>query len=385
MGRKPCNNAITGMPSAETGSLGENAMLIKSDRTDFGPATAPCGCGAVPGLGRRGLLRGVAALGMAGAAHGAAARTTGSGGIIDVHHHYTSPALLAMMKGRRTNQGFNMAWTLQKSLDAMDAAGVATAVVSTSDPGVFFGDYDAAKALARDCNEYQARMAADHKGRFGMFTTLPLPDVDNTLAEIAYGLDTLKAQGVGMMTSYGTKYLGDPSFAPVMEELNRRKATVFVHPLQPACCSNVVPLVPDVVVEYGTETSRTIASLLMNHTTIRFPDIKFIFSHGGGDVPFLTFRFARMVGGDAALMQAAPGGAVELIRRLYFDTAQAWNEYTLPSLVKLMPAERIVFGSDFPAASPLDTVNGLRAFGFGDQALAAIQCGNARRLLPGLG
>ena len=142
--------------------------------------------------------------------------------------------------------------------------------------------------------------------------------------------------------------------------------------------------VPDVVVEYGTETSRTIASLLMNHATVKFPEIRFIFSHGGGDVPFLTFRFSRMVSGDAELMKAAPGGAVELIRRLYFDTAQAWNEYTLPSLAKLMPAERIVFGSDFPAASPLDTVNGLRAFGFDDQALAAILGENARRMLPGL-
>ena len=170
----------------------------------------------------------------------------------------------------------------------MDAAGVATAVVSTSDPGVHFGDYDQARALARDCNECQARMVSDHKGRFGMFTTLPLPDIDNTLAEIAYGLDTLKAQGVGVMTSYGARYLGDPAFVPVMEELNRRKAAVFVHPLQPACCSNVVQGVPDVVVEYGTETSRTIASLLMNHTTIKCPDIRFIFSHGGGAVLFLT-------------------------------------------------------------------------------------------------
>jgi 6-methylsalicylate decarboxylase len=304
--------------------------------------------------------------------------------IIDVHHHYTSPALLAMMIGRRTHQTFNESWTVQKSIDAMDAAGVATAVVSTSDPGIFFGDFDQAKALARDCNEYQARMAADHKGRFGFFTTLPLPDIDSTLTEIAYGLDTLKAQGVGMMTSYGDKYLGDPIFTPVMEELDRRKATVFVHPLQPACCSNVVPKVPDVVVEYGTETSRTVASLLMNHTTIRYPNIRFIFSHGGGDVPFLTFRFSRMVSGDAELMKAEPEGAVGLIRKLYFDTAQAWNAYSLPSLTALMPPEHIVFGSDFPAASPLDTVNGLRASGMRASALARIEWLNAREILPNL-
>ena len=271
-------------------------MLIKCDQMDLGPATPPCGCGwHGNGLHRRGLLGAAAAFALAG---GRRARAQPAASIVDVHHHYTSPAVLAMMKERCTNQGFNMAWTLQKSLDAMDAAGVSTAIVSTSDPGVFFGDYDQARALVRDCSEFQARMVANHKGRFGMFTTLPLPDIDATLAEIAYGMDVLHAQGVGMMTSYGGKYLGDPVFNPVMEELNRRKAVVFVHPLQPACCTNLVPKVPEVVVEYGAETSRTVASLLMNHTTIRFPDIRFIFSHGGGAIPFLTFRFNRMVASD---------------------------------------------------------------------------------------
>lgn len=358
-------------------------MLIKCDRIDHAPAAPPCGCAPQRPLRRRGLLGAAIASGIAATARAQtpAPATTPAATIVDVHHHYTSPSLLAMMTGRRTNQGFNMAWTLRKSLDAMDAAGVATAIVSTSDPGVFFGDFDQARALSRDCNEYQARMVADNKGRFGMFTTLPLPDIDNTLAEIAYGMDVLKAQGVGMMTSYGNKYLGDPAFVPVMEELNRRKAAVFVHPLQPTCCTNVVSKVGDVVVEYGTETSRTVASLLMNHTTIRFPDIRFIFSHGGGAVPFLTFRFNRMVGGDPELVRAAPGGGVELIRRLYFDTAQAWNQFTMPSLVALMPDDHILFGSDFPAASPLDTATGLAAFGLPPAALARIQSGNARTIL----
>ena len=201
-------------------------MLKKWSRLELGLAAPPCGCGlshphyhaqhealSAHGVKRRSVLGAAAALGMGLASGGDVwAQTKPAARIIDVHHHYTSPALLAMMLGRRTNQVFNQSWTVQKSLDAMDAAGVATAIVSTSDPGIFFGDFDQAKALARDCNEYQARMVSDHKGRFGMFTTLPLPDIDNTLAEIAYGFDTLKAQGVGMMTSYGTKYLGDPAF-----------------------------------------------------------------------------------------------------------------------------------------------------------------------------
>jgi 6-methylsalicylate decarboxylase len=336
---------------------------------------------------RRGLFKGASALGamVIGSASAASAQQPGSAvAKIDVHHHYTSPALLAMMIGRRTGQTFNEAWTLQKSLDAMDAAGIAKAVVSTSDPGIFFGDYDATKALARNCNEYQAKMVSDHPQRFGMFTTLPMPDIDSSLTEIAYGLDVLKADGVGMMTSYGTQYLGDPAFTPVMEELNRRRAVVFVHPLEPACCTNVLPGIPDVVVEYGAETSRTIASLLLNGTTARFPDIKFIFSHGGGTIPYLITRFQRAYASTPALMKSSPGGAVPAIQKLYFDTAQAWNPYSLSALTKLMPIDHIVLGTDFPAGSPVGTVNGLADFGLSQAALQAIERDNALTLMSRL-
>jgi predicted TIM-barrel fold metal-dependent hydrolase len=255
-------------------------------------------------------------------------------------------------------------------------------VVSTSDPGVWFGDFDAARGLARDCNDYQARMVADHAGRFGMFTTLPMPDVDMTLAEIAYGMDTLKAQGVGMMTSYAGKYLGDPDFAPVMEELNRRKAVVFIHPLMTQCCTALVPGVPEVVVEYQSETSRTIASLLFSGTTLKFPDIRFIFSHGGGTVPYLVARFDRLFSGRPDLMKLSPDGVLPPLRRLYFDTAQAYNEYAMAALTRLMPSGQILFGSDFPAASPMLTGQGLAAFGLNEATLRAINRDNALALLP---
>jgi predicted TIM-barrel fold metal-dependent hydrolase len=334
--------------------------------------------------GRRGFMRGAAAFGAVAASGLTAAQAQTPAYRIDVHHHYTSPALLAMMKGRRTNQTFNEQWTVQKSLDAMDQGGVQTAVVSTSDPGVWFGDFDQARGLARDCNEYQAQMVADHKGRFGMFTTVPLPDVDMTLAEIAYGLDTLKAAGVGMMTSYAGKYLGDPAFTPVMEELNRRKAVVFTHPLMTQCCTALVPGVPDQVVEYGNETSRTIESLLFSGTAQRFPDIKFIFSHGGGTAPYLVARFDRLFQSRADLMKDSPGGVVQAFRRLYFDTAQSYNEYSLAALTRLMPAEHILFGSDFPAASPALTAQGLAAFGLSAAQLQAINRDNALGLMPSL-
>ena len=71
---------------------------------------------------------------------------------------------------------------------------------------------------------------ADHPGRFGVFAMLPMPYIDECLKEIEYAFDTLKVDGIGMMTSYGDKWLGYPQFAPVFDELNRRKATVYTHP-----------------------------------------------------------------------------------------------------------------------------------------------------------
>jgi predicted TIM-barrel fold metal-dependent hydrolase len=352
-----------------------------------GLSLARCGC--IPPLlpdrlGRRAMLLGAAALGIASGVSATDAQTPPERFRIDVHHHYTSPALLAMMKGRRTHQTFNEEWTVGKSLDAMDRGGVGTAVVSTSDPGVWFGDFDAAVALARDCNEYQARLIADHPGRFGMFTTVPLPDVDMALREVAYGLDVLKAHGVGVMTSYAGKYLGDPAFAPLMEELNRRKAVVFVHPLGSACCSNLLPGVPDQVVEYNSETSRTVASLAFSGTLGKYPDIRFIFSHGGGTVPYLVARFERLFNSRPDLKAMTPDGCVALLRKLYFDTAQAFNEFTMASLTRLMPTEHILYGSDFPAAMPDATSKGLEAFGLSVAQQRAIGRDNAAALMPAL-
>ena len=196
---------------------------------------------------RREFLREIAALSAtsltAGSFLGAQAPVAGQAAPyrIDVHHHFSAPGFIAAISARKTNQRPLEEWTLSKSLEDMDKSGTATAMISTSEPSVWFGDNDAARKLARECNELGARMAADHPGRFGMFSTVPLPDVDGCLREIEYSQDTLKADGVCLMTSYQGKYPGDPAFAPVMSELNRRKAVVFFHPVKPECCKDLQP------------------------------------------------------------------------------------------------------------------------------------------------
>src|SRR6266850_5520546 len=187
---------------------------------------------------------------------------------IDVHYHFSSPGFIAAIKARNTGQTALMNWTPAKALEDMDRDGVATSVMSTSEPSVYFGDAAAARALARECNEYFARLVADHPARFGMFATLPLPDVDGTLREIEYAFDTLKADGACFMSSYDGKYLGDPAFAPVMNELNRRKAVCYTHPFRGA----MITMLPDnraLGITLSTETTLTIQSILYTGTVTR--------------------------------------------------------------------------------------------------------------------
>jgi predicted TIM-barrel fold metal-dependent hydrolase len=299
--------------------------------------------------------------------------------IVDVHHHLAPPAFLDELKRHNTEERILTAWTPEKSIADMDAAGVATAILSITEPGVWLGGDEEAVRVARACNEYGAKLVADSHGRFGLFAVLPLPSVDGSLREIEYALDTLKADGVGVVTSYGDKWLGDKAFAPVMDELNRRKAVVYSHPIQPACCRNLVTDVPRAVVEFGADTTRTIASLVFSGTAARCPDIKFIFSHGGGAMPFLIERFVRR----KEFTDKFSTGAKPFLEQFYYDTAQIADPAPLAALTKVVPVTHILFGSDFPFRSAADYIDPLKQF-FNDADLRKIESDNARVLLPRL-
>jgi len=244
--------------------------------------------------------------------------------------------------------------------------------------GVWFGDNAAARALARECNDFAAKTIKDYPGRFGLFATLPMPDVEGALREIEYAFDTLKADGACVLSSYGGKYLGNPTFAPVMDELNRRKAVVFCHPYCAACgTQTVLGDGQNRGVEFVFDTTRTIVSLLSSATVTRCPDIRFIWSHGGGTVPYITSRLNGVA-------QQLPKGLIYELQKFYYDTAQAFNPYTLPSFKKLVPASHIVFGTDFPlgGGSGAAVSKGLiENGGFSESELRGIDRENALELL----
>lgn len=302
---------------------------------------------------------------------------------IDVHHHHTPPPYLAAITAKNI-PGPVRDWTPEKSLADMDKAGVATAMTSITTPALRFMDDAGARKLARECNESTAKLIADGKGRFGMWAVMPMPYVEATLHEIAYALDTLKADGIGLLTSYGDKWLGDPSFTPVVEELHRRRTVVYTHPTTANCCGNLIANVPESIIEWGTDTTRTIASLVFTGTAARFPNVTFIFSHGGGTMPFLTERFVRLPVINKTVAPHVPNGVEHELKRFYYDTAQAAHPYALASLTKLIPVSQIVFGTDFPYRTGAEHVKGLTDYGFSAGDRQAIDRDNAVRLIPRL-
>ena len=300
---------------------------------------------------------------------------------IDVHHHFAPPAWVTEVRGRPLLQAANTTWTPEKSIDDMDRGGVAGAVVSITNPGLWFGDAAATRRLARACNEYGAKLVQDHPTRFGLFAAMPLPDVDATLQEIAYAYDTLKVDGVGLMTSYGDMWLGNAAFRPVMEELNRRNAVVHVHPTAANCCRNLNYGVAPGSIEYGTDTTRAITGVAFSGDAARFPNIRFIWSHAGGTVPFLA---GRIDGASNGAKDRLPRGFMYELKRFYYDLAGAANKGAIASLLQLVPPSQVLFGTDFPpGANSLDVVRTLAEIGmFSDADLRAVERDNAVPALP---
>jgi predicted TIM-barrel fold metal-dependent hydrolase len=302
---------------------------------------------------------------------------------VDVHHHLCPPAYAEAVNRIKPLFKALLDWTPEQSIEDMDRGGVATSILSMTTPGLWFGDNDGACRLSRECNEYQARMVADYPGRFGAFAALPLPDIDGTLREIEYALDTLKADGVCLFTSYGTKYLGDPLFAPVLEELDRRGAVIYTHPTISPCCVNIVPLVSEAIIEYGTDTTRTIASLLFSGAANRFRDAKFIFSHAGGTMPYLIGRFLQHAR-SRPCADVLPEGVLPEVKRFFYDTAQACNPAVIGALRHVAVMSHVMFGTDLPWGKAIEHAEALAACGLSDVELAAIDRDNAVGLLPRL-
>jgi predicted TIM-barrel fold metal-dependent hydrolase len=310
--------------------------------------------------------------------------------IIDTHHH-----MLPDFFWRSTNKPHAPVgglapeqWSEESAVSFLDEAGIDVAVLSISTPGVHLGDSVKANTLARRCNDFAAELVRARPNRFAGFACLPLPDIDTSLAELSYALDVLRLDGVVLFTNANGVYLGDRSLEPVFNELERRKAVVFVHPnSSPDPTTHSLGL-PDNLIDFPTDTTRAVAQMHYSNRFARTPNVKYIFSHAGGTVPYLSARFSIVdemgfiPGGDER------GTAAHMFRRMYWDTALAASDPVLRMLREIAGLDQVLFGTDFPYLRRDLAVKArqriLQSTELNEVERRAILGGNATRLFPRL-
>jgi aminocarboxymuconate-semialdehyde decarboxylase len=309
---------------------------------------------------------------------------------VDLHHHVIPEFYWeASSEDGNAAGGINPPrWSLDGAIAYLDEAGIDVAVPSISAPGVHFGDDAAARVLARRCNEYLADIRRGRPDRFGAFAALPLPDVDGAIEQIAYALDVLELDGVSIFTNAGGSYLGDSRFDLVFEELQRRAAVVFVHPTaSPDPIAHTLGL-PDTLLDYPVDTSRAIAKLHYSNTLARTPDIKYVFVHAGGTIPYLASRFAIVDHMDVIPGAQERGAFADVLPRLYWDTASAFSDPVLHILRSVTGLGHVVFGTDYPYPHNAISIGGLRHLQdtaeLDDGERRAVLGGSTARLIPRL-
>lgn len=312
-------------------------------------------------------------------------------GRIDVHAHFL-PEVYASALARsgltRLDGGMPIpVWNSTLALATMDKLEIETAIISLSSPSTHFLPVAEKPELCRQVNLAGHALTVERPDRFGFFASLPLPDVDAALREIAYAFDQLNVDGIVLESNVNGEYLGSPRFAPVFAELNRRKAVVFIHPTSPACLDVLSPHRPAPLLEFPLDTTRNIVDMLYNRTIQTNPEIRFIIPHGGAGLPALVSRIAAFA--NVPFIESRPSSEQEVfetLARLHYDLALSAHPSALAALRNLAPMTQILFGSDWPftpeagvarAILQLTTQNGLA-----EADLQAIGRANAERLFP---
>lgn len=314
-------------------------------------------------------------------------------GRIDVHAHFLPDCYMEALAQHglgKADGGFPFpAWSAETALATMDRLEIATAILSLSSPSVSFLPVAGRPALCRAVNLAGHQLAVAHPGRFGLFASLPLPDIDASLKEIAFAFDELGADGIMVESNINGDYLGAPSFAPVFAELNRRAAILFVHPTGPVCTDALMAGRPAPLLEFPFDTTRSFVDLMYRGVIQANPEIRFIVPHAGGTLSALAARIATFA--NVPFIEPRPASAAEvfeILRRLYYDLALSTHPSALAGLRNIAPLEHVLFGSDWPFAAEAGVARALTQLlqdnGLDDGQIAALTRGNAEALFPRL-
>jgi predicted TIM-barrel fold metal-dependent hydrolase len=279
--------------------------------------------------------------------------------LIDVHAHFVTDQYVAAAKDAGVTRPDGMpvwpSWSVVDHIAMMEDNRIERAVLSVSSPGVHFGDDEASVRLARHVNDYACTIVSEHPERFEFFASLPLPAVDAAVAEAIRALDSLRAAGVIVMSNSAGLYLGDAMLRPLWEQLNQRKAIVFVHPTSPPNAEVVALKRPSPMIEFMFETTRTVTDMVFADIPSRYPDIRFVIPHCGATLPLLAARIELF----RSLLPGPNGGPPSAmtthsqLRHLWYDLAGSPLPSQARVLVDTVGDQQLLYGSDYcwtPAA-----------------------------------
>jgi predicted TIM-barrel fold metal-dependent hydrolase len=298
-------------------------------------------------------------------------RLNARGGAIDVHHHFQPPGTTG-----------NRPWSPELSLEQMEKFGIAVAILSMTQNGdLLYDGTEKGRTAVRRGNEYGAKLMQEHPTKFGLMGGIPMPDVEGALKEIEYAYDTLKVDAIGIYSNDNKgRWPGDPYFEPMWQELNRRNAIVYMHPLAPQCCRDLKYGPAASMVEFDFDVTRGVASIVVNGVMFRYPNIRFITVHSGGTVPMLAGRMKDRV--PAGAEKYMPNGLYAELRKWYYDIAHATFPWPYAAMKAFMPESQILFGTDY-APEPIEsTVNELPGLKLAKDFEQMMLRGNAEKLFP---
>jgi predicted TIM-barrel fold metal-dependent hydrolase len=280
--------------------------------------------------------------------------------LVDVHTHflpdfYVTAARAAGLEFPNGMPGWP-SWSAEEHLRLMDQGGIGSAMLSLCTPGTHFGDDRAARQLTREVNQFGADLRRKHPARFGQFASLPLPDVEGALAEVAYAFDELGADGVIVDTNSRGRYLGDALFEPLWAELDRRQAIVFVHPTSPPHAEAVALGRPVPVLEFIFDSARAAADLVFSGTAARYPRISWVFTHGGGVLPLLASRIEQSRSFISGLGERSGVTVREQLSRFWYEMGGTPFPDQLPALLRAFGLDRLLYGGDY-CWSPVHVVS----------------------------
>jgi aminocarboxymuconate-semialdehyde decarboxylase len=321
--------------------------------------------------------------------------------ILDFHNHFYPPEYLdAIRKGPSNvkvtidSEGnpllhypgdYNVAVPGHRDIayrmEVLRQTGVEMQVITLTTPGTHIEENKRAAELARITNDALARIVNEHPRQFTSLATLPLNDPSASVAEMerAFGLGF---RGAMLFSNVNGEALSSEKFWPLYELASEKKAVIYIHPTSPVGVEAMTDYWLMPLVGFTFDTTLAASKLVFSGVLKRFPGIRWVLTHMGGAIPYLSERLDRGYEAFTECRANIDQPPSHYLRQMYYDTVN-FNPEAIKFAIGFAGVDHILAGSDYPhlIGSIEKMKSSIDALGLSDVDKGKILGGNARRLL----